>query len=454
MALKDSKHDSEIDLFRLELVNIIDNRHALVQLAKRIDWQACEAKFGGLYASGVGRPGHPIRLMVGLQLLKQICNVSDEELVSVWTENPYWQHLCGEQYFRHELPIDPSLMTLFRKRIGTDGCEFILGLTVQVGLETKTIAQSSLAVVNVDTTVQDKAITYPTDAKLLNKARIALVRLAKKQGIELRQSYHRVGQSAFAKSARYAHARQYNRARAHTKKLRTYLGRVIRDIERKATDLAPLQRLLEITKRIHSQPKKRADGDVPKIYSVHAPEVECIAKGKAHKKYEFGVKVGLVTTNKESFVLGCKALHGNPYDGHTLQRCIEQVQSLTKIKVTEAYVDRGYKGHGLADLKVWIAGAKRGVTDKIKSKLKRRNAIEPVIGHMKIDGRLGRNFLKGTKGDEMNAILCAAGHNLRKILNKLRLFYAHPIWLLARLVEMLLLSSIPNQRQYTMRIEK
>jgi IS5 family transposase len=454
MALKDSKHDSEIDLFRLELVNIIDNRHALVQLAKRIDWQACEAKFGGLYASGVGRPGHPIRLMVGLQLLKQICNVSDEELVSVWIENPYWQHLCGEQYFRHELPIDPSLMTLFRKRIGTDGCEFILGLTVQVGLETKTIAQSSLAVVNIDTTVQDKAITYPTDAKLLNKARIALVRLAKKQGIELRQSYHRVGQSAFAKSARYAHARQYNRARAHTKKLRTYLGRVIRDIERKATDLAPLQRLLEITKRIHGQPKKRADGDAPKIYSVHAPEVECIAKGKAHKKYEFGVKVGLVTTNKESFVLGCKALHGNPYDGHTLQSCIEQVQSLTKIKVTEAYVDRGYKGHGLADLKVWIAGAKRGVTDKIKSKLKRRNAIEPVIGHMKSDGRLGRNFLKGKVGDEMNAILCAAGHNLRKILNKLRLFYAQQIWLLERLVEMLLLSSTPNQRQYAMRIEK
>lgn len=178
MALKDSKHAQEIDLFRLELVNIIDNRHALVQLAKRIDWQACEAKFGGLYAIGVGRPGHPIRLMVGLQLLKQICNISDEELVSVWIENPYWQHLCGEQYFRHDLPIDPSLMTMFRKRIGTAGCEFILGLTVKVALEIKTIAHSSLAVVNVDTTVQDKAITYPTDAKLLNKARIALVRLA------------------------------------------------------------------------------------------------------------------------------------------------------------------------------------------------------------------------------------------------------------------------------------
>lgn len=449
MALKDSKHAQEIDLFRLELVNIIDNRHALVQLAKRIDWQACEAKFGGLYAIGVGRPGHPIRLMVGLQLLKQICNISDEELVSVWVENPYWQHLCGEQYFRHDLPIDPSLMTMFRRRIGTLGCEFILGLTVKVGLETKTIVPSSLAVVNVDTTVQDKAITYPTDAKLLNKARIALVRLAKKQGLGLRQSYHRVGQSTFAKSARYAHARQYNRARAQTKKLRTYLGRVIRDIERKANDLVPYTRLLEITKRIHSQTRQRADGDAPKIYSVHAPEVECIAKGKAHKKYEFGVKVGLVTTNKESFVLGCKALHGNPYDGHTLQSCIEQAQSITNTKVTEAYVDRGYKGHGLTDLKVWIAGAKRGVTAKIKSKLKRRNAIEPVIGHMKADGRLGRNFLKGQIGDEMNAILCAAGQNLRKILNKLRLFYAQQIWWLVGLFELLILGSIPTQRPFT-----
>ena len=447
MALKDSKHDPEVDLFRLELVNIIDNRHALAQLANRIDWQACEAKFGGLYASGVGRPGHPIRLMVGLQLLKQICNVSDEELVRVWVENPYWQYLCGEQYFRHDLPIDPSLMTMFRKRIGTGGCEFILGLTVKVGLETKTIAPSSLAVVNVDTTVQDKAITYPTDAKLLNKARIALVRLAKKQGVELRQSYHRVGQSTFAKSARYAHARQYNRASAHTKKLRIYLGRVIRDIERKANDLVPFKRLLEITKRIHSQPKQRADGDAPKIYSVHAPEVECIAKGKAHKKYEFGVKVGLVSTSKESFVLGCKALHGNPYDGHTLQSCLDQAQSMTNAKIEEVYVDRGYKGHGITSVKVWIAGAKRGVTDKIKSKLKRRNAIEPVIGHMKSDGRLGRNFLKGQIGDEMNAILCAAGHNLRKILNKLRLFYAQQIWLLERMIEVALFGSIGASRQ-------
>jgi IS5 family transposase len=211
--------------------------------------------------------------------------------------------------------------------------------------------------------------------------------------------------------------------------LRTYLGRIIRDIERDASEplargkadpaqLARLSRLLTIAERIHQQQRK----DHGKVYSVQAPEVECIAKGKAHKRYEFGVKVSVVSTSKESFVIGMQALPGNPYDGHTLAGSLEQVQRLTGQLPTEAYVDRGYKGHGIATLSVWIAGAKRGVTAAIKRKLKRRNAIEPVIGHLKSDGRLGRNFLKGELGDAMNALLCGAGHNLRKILNRLRLF--------------------------------
>ncbi|MGL6350106.1 MAG: transposase, partial [Aeromonas sp.] len=232
MALRENTHQADADLFRLELVNMIDLRHDLCALAAKIDWQALELKFGGLYAAGVGRPGHPIRLMVGLQLLKYIRNMSDQEIVATWVENPYWQYFCGEQYFRHDLPIDPSLMTGFRHRIGADGCEFILGLTVQTGLATKTIAPSSLAVVNVDTTVQDKAVAFPTDAKLLNKARISAVKLASKLGITLRQPYTFKGQEAFTQAARYAHARQFKRAAAYTKKLRTMLGRVIRDTQR------------------------------------------------------------------------------------------------------------------------------------------------------------------------------------------------------------------------------
>jgi transposase, IS5 family len=430
MALRETEHTAETDLFRQELVNLINLRHPLAQLAGQIDWASCEARFGGLYAAGVGRPGHPLRLMVGLQLLKHMANLSDEQTVAAWVQNPYWQHLCGQQYFAHEVPIDASLMTGFRKRIGEAGCEFILGLTLSAGLATKTVAPASLAVLNVDTTVQDKAVAFPTDARLLHKARIALVRRATALGIALRQSYERVGKAAFVRSQRYAHARQINRAKAQNRKLRTYLGRVVRDIERKsAGDEARVQamrRLLEIARRIHSQPRKRTEGDPPKLYSVHAPEVECIAKGKIHQPYEFGVKVGIVSTSKESFVVGAKSLPGNPYDGHTLKECLQQVQRITTVASREAYADRGYRGHGCTSesLSVWLAGARRGVSAAIARKIKRRNAVEPVIGHMKSDGRLARNFLKGTEGDAMNVLLCAAGHNLRKILKKLRLLCA------------------------------
>ena len=249
-------------------------------------------------------------------------------------------------------------------------------------------------------------------------------------GIDLRQSYERVSKRALMMNGRYGHARQMRRAQREQKRLRTFLGRVIRDIERKMVsqptqagqEQPRLKRLLEIAKRIHAQQRH----DKGKVYSVHAPEVECIAKGKAHKPYEFGVKVGVVSTSKESFVVGMQSLPGNPYDGHTLKASLQQVQKLTGIAPKEAYVDRGYRGHGLAEpVKVWIAGAKRGVTVAISKKLKRRNAVEPVIGHMKNDGHLGRNFLKGIACDAMNALLCGAGHNLRKILRRLALLCAH-----------------------------
>jgi transposase, IS5 family len=433
MALRQSTHQADVDLFRQELVNLIDLRHELCVLAAKIDWAALETKFGGLYAAGVGRPGHPIRLMVGLQLLKYLRDISDEQIVATWVENPYWQYFCGEQYFRQDLPIDPSLMTGFRNRIGSEGCEFILGLTVQTGLATKTVAPASLAVVNVDTTVQDKAVAFPTDARLLNKARISVVKLATKIGLQLRQPYTFKGQEAFAQAARYAHARQFNRAAAQTKKLRTMLGRVIRDTQRKAgrmeicaKEQARLARLLEMASRIHNQLRVRTQGDPPKLYSVHAPEVECISKGKAHKQYEFGVKVGLVVTSKESFVLAAKSLPGNPYDGHTLKSCLEQAQRTSGVHAAQVFVDKGYRGHDCNSdtCQVYISGAKRGITPSLKRKLKRRNAIEPVIGHMKSDTRLSRNFLKGAHGDAINALLCAAAHNLRKILAKLRLLCA------------------------------
>lgn len=423
MSPKEAEFKRAHELFRLELTNMVDHRHALVKLSHQIDWQALVTEFGPLYAEGKGRPGIAIRLMVGLHYLKHAFNLSDEAVVERWIENPYWQYFCGEQYFNHSLPIDPSQMTRFRKRIGTAGCETMLKMTIQAGLSSKTITPRSLQAVNVDTTVQDKAVAFPTDARLYHKARAALVRQAKRNGLALRQSYERLGKKALFMNGRYAHARQMKRARSMQKRLRTYLGCVIRDIERKIVDRPQyaerFAKLLTIARHIHAQ--QRQDND--KLYSVHAPETECIAKGKAHKKYEFGVKVSIASTSADNFVVGMQALPGRPYDGHTLKQAIEQVAALTGILPKEAYVDRGYKGHKLGVLSVWIAGAKRGVTAAIKKKLNRRNAVEPVIGHMKSDGRLGRNFLKGTQGDAMNALLCGAGHNLRKILRHLALFW-------------------------------
>ena len=399
-----------------------------MKLADGINWNVFEEEFGKLY-SEEGRPGLPIRLMVGLQYLKHTFDASDENVVARWIENPYWQYFCGEEYFQHKFPSDPSQMTRFRNRIGEAGCELMLQLTIDAGITTKTISARSLEVVTVDTTVQEKAIAFPTDARLYQKARIALVNRAKKLDIPLRQTYTRVGKNALFMNARYCHAKQMKRAKREQRKLRTYLGRTIRDIERKSSDITDhrMSQLLEVAKRIHMQKRD----DKKKCYSVHAPEVECIGKGKAHKKYEFGVKASFVTTNQNPFILGAKSLPGNPYDGHSLAQCLEQSYRLTHVAPQQAYVDQGYKKHEIHKrsepinhIQVWISRTKRGVTTQIKRLMKRRNAIEPVIGHLKSDGRLGRNFLKGQQGDAMNVILCATGFNLRKILKHLRLLCA------------------------------
>jgi len=282
--------------------------------------------------------------------------------------------------------------------------------------------------VNVDTTVQEKAVAFPTDSKLLDDARRQLVKLAEDHDIKLRQNYNRTAKRYRLKIGRYAHAKQYRRMRAELKKLRSRVGRVVRDIERKieprdALCKAAFADALATARRVIEQKPK----DKNKLYSVYAPEVECLSKGKAHKRYEFGVKATFATTNKTGFVLGARSLPGSPYDGHTLAEQLEQVQILTGIQPERCYVDRGYRGHGVEDTQVFISGQKRGVTRTIRRELRRRSAIEPEIGHMKNDGHLGRCYLKGQVGDAINVLLVAAGHNLRKILARLRGLFA---WLL------------------------
>ena len=409
----------QLEMFRNRLENILNRQHELYRLSGLIGWEMFEQEFGKLYAEE-GRPGTSIRLMVGLTYLGHAYQLSDEEVVRRWVENPYYQYFCGEEYFRHQFPIDPSSLSRWRRRIGEQGAELILKLTIPAGLKTKAVQPSSLERVIFDTTVQEKAVAFPTDSRLYNRSRVRLVKLALQYGVDLRQTYSRLGPRALLKVGRYLHARQRKRAGREIKRLKTFLGRVYRDIQRKIEDRVELKSIflpeLALAKRLLTQERQ----DKNKLYSLHAPEVECISKGKAHKKYEFGVKVSVATTNRDNFVVGMFAEHGNPYDGHTLAKAIEQVQRVTGQVVQRCFADRGYRGHGIKDTEVLISGRKRGMTPQMEKELKRRSAIEPVIGHMKTDGKLGRNYLMSELGDKINALLCGAGHNIRIILKKLR----------------------------------
>lgn len=424
--MRPKKHETTglNDLFRARLDQIINMKHELVQLAERIDWDWIDGEIAPLY-SDKGRPGIETRVVIGLLLLKHIYGLSDEGLCERWVHDPYFQHFTGEAFFQHSFPHERSDLSHWRKRLG-DKLELLLAESLRVAHTSGALRTKDLARVTVDTTVQPKNIAFPTDAKLLHAAIKGLNRLARQHGVRLRQSYARVAKRAAMMAGRYAHAKQFNRHHRQLRILRSRLGRLIRDIRRKidgqeaieAAFAAPLARAAQI----RSQQQRQRGW---KLYSFHAPEVECIGKGKARAPYEFGVKVSIVTTNARApggqFVLHTKALPGNPYDGHTLRDVIEDTQKLTGCRIERAYVDKGYRGHDAPNPRtVFISGQKRGVVGIIKRELRRRSAIEPVIGHMKAEGHLGRSYLKGQAGDAANAILTAAGYNFRRILAWLR----------------------------------
>lgn len=347
MLPKDQRQDQE-ELFRVRLTRLVNPEHELVKLGASIEWSRFERKFGTLYEAGVGRPATPTRLMVGLHYLKYSYNLSDEEVVVRWVENPYWQHFCGGEFFVDRLPIDPSSMTRWRKRVGVEGSKELLQETLAVAVETKVLKLSELQSLSADTTVQEKNITFPTDAKLLHRMRSKLVALAKKDGIELRQSYTRLGRNALIMYHRYAAAKHFKRARNRLRKLRTYLGRTIRDISRKiernGAQKATFSESLALARKLLEEQKQKRGRT---IFSIHAPEVECIAKGKAHKPYEFGVKVSVVTTNKSGFVVSCDAYPGRPHDAKTLKPALCQAEENLgrEIKRGSVAVDLGYRGH-------------------------------------------------------------------------------------------------------------
>jgi IS5 family transposase len=424
MRPRERRESGEQDLFRSRLDQVINMDHALVKLARTIDWRFLEEKFSAVYKDGAGQPPLPTRLMAGLAILKHTYNVSDEVLCEQWIENPYYQYFCGEEFFQHRLPLDRSSMTNWRNRMGEERLQALLQESLAVATKTGAMKPGDLARVIVDTTVQPKNITFPTDAKLLNRAREKLVKLAKKLGVELRQSYTRVGKFALIQHQRYAHAKQFKRANRALRTLKTYLGRVIRDIARKIDGDPRLETkfawLLSLASRVRAQERGQRG---PKVYSLHAPEVECIGKGKPHKPYEFGVKVSVATTLKHSkggqFVAHAQALPGNPYDGHTLAGVIPAIEQLVGHTIERLHADAGYRGHNAPPdykFKIYTSRQKRRVTPQIKREMRRRSAVEPVIGHLKEEHRMGRNYLAHRKGDFNNAVLAAVGYNFRRLI--------------------------------------
>jgi|TARA_B100002003_G_scaffold122214_1_gene112795 IS5 family transposase len=416
-----ARHD---DLFRARLDQIINMRHELVVLANKIDWVWLDEQLAGCF-SDQGRPAEPVRFMIGMFMLKHAYGLSDEQVWDRWVQDPYFQYFTGEEFFQHALPHERSGMSHWRKRIGGE-LDILLQESLRLAHDTGALKKNDLARITVDTTVQPKNVTFPTDAKLLETAIRQLGKLAKEHDVPLRQSYRRVAKKAAMMAGRYAHAKQFKRMNRRITFLRTRLGRLIRDVRRKIDGDEGLEEAFAVplgrASQIRGQ-KQRQRGW--KLYSWHAPETECIGKGKAHKPYEFGVKVSLATTNKRckggQFILHAKALPGNPYDGHTLKEAIEETEALTGREIERAYVDKGYRGHDAPNpYRVFKSGQKRGVHGQIKKELRRRSAIEAVIGHCKTDGHLDRNFLKGRDGDQINAVMSAVGYNLRLILKWLR----------------------------------
>lgn len=424
MKPKEPVETGQGDMFRSRLDQILDMDHAKVVLADKIDWQFLSTKCGENYSDKPGHPALSTRLMAGLHILKFTDNLSDEEVCAKFVENPYYQYFCGEEFFRHDLPLDRSSMTRWRNRMDEDKIEALLQESLSVAVKLGAAKPSDFTKVIVDTTVAEKNIAFPTDAKLINRAREKLVKLARKHDLNLRQSYVRVGKRVLIKHQRYAHAKQFKRARRTLKRLKTYLGRTIRDIKRQIHGDGVLENQFSAplyqARRVMTQ--RPRDGE-RHIYALHAPEVECIGKGKAHKPYEFGVKVSIATTLNRckggQFAVHAKTLPGKPYDGHTLETILPDIEKTTGATLKCILADDGYRGHNaLLDhkFKVFTTSQKRRVTPQIKRQRKRRSAVEPVIGHIKSGHRMGRNFLAYTQGDAINPILAAAGYNFRLIL--------------------------------------
>ena len=408
-----------MSIFEVALESFIDMNHELVLLSKQIDWAEVESDFAEYYCADNGRPSIPIRTMAGMMLLKNIYNLSDEGVVARWVENPYMQYFTGENVFRKRPPMDPIDMTKFRKRIGEGGAEKILRISLMVNAEE--VTEKELEQVMIDSTVQEKNITFPTDAKLYRKIIERVQKMSEREHIKLRRSYTREVKALKLKIRFMNHPKRKKEGLKAVRRLRTIAKAVVNDISRKMSDvqMSFYRKDIDLYLRVIRQER----GDKDKVYSLHEPEVECISKGKEHKKYEFGNKSAIVKTGS-GLIVGALAFHGNPYDGHTLPAHLEQVRRLTGHTPKEALTDRGYRGKkrvGVTEISIPSSGTPgQSYYQKRKARKKfcRRAGIEPVIGHLKSDHRMIRNYLKGTLGDAINTMMAAAAFNMRHWMNK------------------------------------
>jgi IS5 family transposase len=398
------------------LLDFIDLKHPLVRMADSMQWELFEQHWSALHSDAGGQMASSGRRVAGLLMLKHMEALSDERLMELWVTNPYYQYFCGETHFQHRAPVDPTSMTKWRNRLGEEGLEWLLTTVVESATRSGVVKRDSFAHLSADSTVMEKHIAHPTDSALLETMRGKLVAFMRKHGLTFRQSYARQGPRLAQQIGRHAHAKQFKRMRRLLRKQRTWVGRLTRELERQRDALPPVAReqadeLLGLARRLLEQVKEPQTKN--KLYSVHEPAVDCISKGKARKRYEFGTKVGVVCTQKENFVVGMRSYPGNPYDGHTLDDLLQQAETITSTEAKTVVVDLGYRGHHATPAKVIHRGRK--LSKREKQRLRRRSALEAIIGHMKIDGLLDRCHLKGLRGDAMHAILCGIGHNLRQM---------------------------------------
>jgi IS5 family transposase len=441
------------DFFRSRIDAMINLNDPLAVLAGRLPWEQIEASIAAKFSrqeragqvlqdhdlfgptmslvgagrSNAGRPKLGIRLMASLLYLKHSFNLSDEEIVIRWSENIVWQYFSGMEYYEHRLPCDATQIGRFRRALGKEGLELLLKATIDTAVAIKAIKPKDLERVIVDTTVQEKAIAHPTDNRLLEIARHKVVTSAKRAGIELKQTFAKECKTLQRKAGGHAHAKQFRRLKRVVKRQRMILGIIIREVQRKiqtgdfacehSKALSDLAMWLERAERIRTQQRQ----DKSKLYALHAPEVECVGKGKARKPYEFGVKSAVVVSHKHGLMVGARTFPGNPYDGHILSAVLEQASNLMQdvgTTLKHIVVDLGFRGVDANNPGMTIIhrGKFKSLSAIERRWLKRRQAVEPAIGHLKADHRMDRCWLKGQLGDALHTLSCAAGYNLRWLM--------------------------------------